>query len=101
MPIKIEFNREPFLSFAKRLSETEKGMNYNPKTVAEDFDVFRRMYLSSNSDKLNEDGVSGLLSELGLVNRIEKKIDNKKEEFLSVENTTSWFPLRDRSFPEI
>jgi len=85
---KIEFNRESFLSFAKRLSETEKGMNYNPKTVAEDFDVFRRMYLSSNSDKLNEDGVSGLLSELGLVNRIEKKIDNKKEEFFSVENTT-------------
>ena len=87
---KIEFNRESFLSFIKRKAETEKGMNVNLNTVSEDFDVFRRMYLSSNSDKGSEDGFSGLLSELLLVSRIEKKIDNKKEEYFSIDNTTKF-----------
>jgi hypothetical protein len=84
---KIEFNRESFLSFMKRKSEVNSAINNSPKTIAEDFDVFRKLYLASSADKINDDGFSGLLSELGLVTKIEKRIDNKKEEFFAIENT--------------
>jgi hypothetical protein len=85
---KIEFNRESFVAYVKRKSEVIKGINYNPKTIADDFDVFRKLYLSSSSDKVSEDGYSGLLSELALVTKIENRIDNKKEEFFAIENST-------------
>jgi hypothetical protein len=84
---KIEFNKESFTSYVKRKSEVTKGINFNPKTVAEDFDVFRKMYLSNNAEKVGEDGYSGLLSELNLVNKIENRVDNKKEELFSIENS--------------
>src|ERR1700743_3091550 len=84
---KIEFNKDSFTSYVKRKSEVTKGMNFNAKTVAEDFDVFRKMYLSNNSEKVNEDGYSGLLSELNLVKKIDNRVDNKKEELFSVENS--------------
>jgi hypothetical protein len=45
------------------------------------------MYLSSSPDKVNEDGYSGLLAELGIVSKIENRVDNKKEEFFAVENS--------------
>lgn len=83
---KIEFNRDSFLSFMKRKLEFSNSA-FNTKTLSEDFDVFRKLYLS-NSDKLNEDGFSGLMSELGLVSRIEKQIEDKKVEFFAIENTT-------------
>lgn len=84
---KIEFNKESFISFVKRKAEVNKGINFNSKTVAEDFDVFRKMYLSNNAEKVGEDGYSGLLSELCLVNKIENRVDNKKEELFSIENS--------------
>jgi len=85
---KIEFNRDSFLSFMKRKSEVITGINNNPKTISEDFDVLRKLYLASSPDKANEDGFSGLLAELGLINKIEKRIDNnKKEDFYAIENT--------------
>jgi len=49
--------------------------------------VFRKMYLSNNVEKVGEDGYSGLLSELNLVNKIENRVDNKKEELFSIENS--------------
>jgi len=85
---RIEFNRETFVLFVKRKSEVLKGINYNPKTIADDFDVFRKLYMASSTDRVSEDGYSGLLAELGLVTRIENRIDNKKEEFFAVENST-------------
>ena len=85
---KIEFNRETFVAFIKRKSEVIKAINFNPKTVADDFDVFRKLYMASSSDKVSEDGYSGLLAELGIVTKIENRIDNKKEEFFAVENSS-------------
>jgi len=84
---KIEFNRDTFVAFIKRKSEVIKGINFNPKTIADDFDVFRKLYLASSADKVSEDGYSGLLAELGLVSKIENRIDNKKEEFFAIENS--------------
>jgi hypothetical protein len=84
---RIEFNKESFLNFIKRRSETNKAINFNAKTLSEDFDVFRKMYLASTTDRLNEDGYSGLLAELSLVNKIENRVENKKEELFSIENT--------------
>jgi hypothetical protein len=85
---KIEFNRETFVAFVKRKSEVIKAINFNPKTVADDFDVFRKLYMASSSDKVSEDGYSGLLAELGIITKIENRIDNKKEEFFAVENSS-------------
>ena len=83
---KIEFNRVSFLAFLKRKSETEKGIIYTEKTLGEDFDVFRKMYLNAETDRTGDEGFSGLLSELGLVGRVEKKIEKHKEEFYTIEN---------------
>jgi hypothetical protein len=82
---KIEFNRESFLAFIKRKAETEKGINFNEKTIGEDFIVFRKMYLSA--DKSADDELAGLLSDLGLIKKIEKEIDDKKVDFFVIENT--------------
>lgn len=85
---KIEFNKDSFIAYIKRKAEVNKGINFNPKTIADDFDVFRKMYLISNSEKMNEDGYSGLLAELGIVSKIENRVDNKKEELFAIENST-------------
>lgn len=89
---KIQFNKESFVTFVKRKSETEKGLNFNKTTVGDDFDVFRKMYLSASDDsKSMEDSFSGLLTELGLVKSFTKvKEDNGKksrEELFYIENT--------------
>ena len=85
---KIEFNRDSFLAFMKRKAEVNAGINNSSKTLSEDFDVLRKLYLASSPDKTNEEGFSGLLAELGLINKIEKRIDNnKKEDFFAIENT--------------
>lgn len=83
---KIEFDRESYLAFMRRKSETDGAINYNAKTLGEDYGVFRKMYLAVNDDGANDEGFSGLLSDLGLVRKIEKRIEDKKVEFLAIEN---------------
>lgn len=83
---RIEFNRSSFLSFMKRKAELIPTLNFNVKTLSEDFDVFRKMYLPSSTDKVSDDGYSVLLSDLRMVNKIEKLIENNKEEFYKIEN---------------
>lgn len=89
---KVQFNKESFVNFVKRKSETEKGINFNKTTIGDDFDVFRKMYLSASDDsKSMEDSFSGLLTELSLVKSfIKVKDENGKksrEEFFYIENT--------------
>lgn len=81
---KIQFNRENYVSFLKRKAESEKGIVFNEKTVRDDFDVFRKMYLNSG-DQGNtiEDSFSGLLTDLHLV----KALGKGKEESYEIENT--------------
>lgn len=82
---KIEFSREQFLSFMKRKAETNKGISFNPKTLADDFDVFRKMYLQGG-ERTGDDGFNGLLSELDLITKLERRQDQKKEEYFVIEN---------------
>jgi hypothetical protein len=65
---KIQFTKEQFQAFALR-----KINNANLKTVADDFDVFKKMYLSKSEDsKVAEDSFLGLLADLQLL-RLQQK----------------------------
>jgi hypothetical protein len=80
---KIEFTRENFLSYIKRKLEFEKSFTANEKTLNEDFSVFVKMYLRSDTqNKDKEDSFSGLLTELDLV----KCYSKGKEDFFIIEN---------------
>lgn len=89
---KIEFTKDNFISYIKRKSETEKTIQFNPKTLHEDFSVLVKMYLRSDAQsKDKEDSFSGLLTELSLLKCFQKKIEvEKKTEIIdiySIENT--------------
>lgn len=67
---KMQFTKENFQTFVVRILE-----NVNIKTVADDFDVFKKMYLNKSEDnKLTEDSILGLLSDLQLLKSYEKGI---------------------------
>ena len=72
----IEFNRDNYIGFLKR--KLEGILNFNVKTVADDFDVFRKMYVGSADAKTSiEDSFSGLLTDLHLVQTIGKGKDER------------------------
>jgi hypothetical protein len=81
---RIEFSKENFVSYIKRKSELEKSFTINEKTLNEDFAVFTKMYLRSDTQAKNkEDSFSGLLTELDLL-----KFHNQgREELFVIENT--------------
>ncbi len=65
---KMQFSKEQFQAFALR-----KIDNANLKTIADDFDVFKKMYLSKSEDsKLGEASFLGLLADLQLL-RLQQK----------------------------
>lgn len=81
---KLQFNKDQFESFIKRKAEDIKGLNFNSKTVRDDFDVFRKMYLATSSDvKKTEDSFSGLLSDLQLLG----VSGRGKDEYFTIENS--------------
>ncbi|WP_246849913.1 DUF4007 family protein [Rufibacter roseolus] len=90
---KIQFNKDSFVNYIKRKAETEKGLGFNPKTVGDDFDVFRKLYLSSNDDAKSgiEDSFSGILTELGLLKSMmqirEENGKRSKQDLFYIENT--------------
>jgi hypothetical protein len=60
---KMQFTKENFQAYVFRKLEVS-----NLKTVGDDFDVFKKMYLNKSEDnKLTEDSFLGLLSELQLL----------------------------------
>lgn len=60
---KMQFTKENFQTFVVRIIE-----NANIKTIGDDFDVFKKMYLNKSEDnKLTEDSFLGLLSDLQLL----------------------------------
>jgi hypothetical protein len=80
---KVEFTKENFLNFLKRKSDVEKSFSVNEKTIAEDFSVFVKMYLRSDSQlKDKEENFSGLLTELDLLKCFKKG----KDEYYVIEN---------------
>lgn len=89
---KIEFTRDNYISYIKRKAETEKSMQFNPKTLQEDFSVLTKMYMRSDAQsKDKEDSFSGLLTELSLLKCFQKKVENEKKteiiDIFSIENT--------------
>ncbi|RYX87624.1 DUF4007 family protein [bacterium] len=67
---KMQFTKENFQSFVGRIFE-----NVNVKTIGDDFDVFKKMYLNKSEDnKLSEDSFLGLLSDLQLLKLYEKGV---------------------------
>ncbi|WP_181308787.1 DUF4007 family protein [Rufibacter sp. XAAS-G3-1] len=90
---KIQFTKDTFVNYIKRKAETEKGLGSNLKTVGDDFDVFRKLYLSSNDDAKSsiEDSFSGILTELGLLKSMmqirEENGKKLKQDFFYIDNT--------------
>ena len=74
---KIFFNKEVFVNYLKRKREAEPSLQFNDNTVADDFDVFVKMYQSSESAKDIEDSFSGILSEIDLLKTIGKGKDTQ------------------------
>lgn len=64
---KIEFEKKDYLAFVNRKSQAERGISFNERTVGDDFEVFRKMYLADEKAASNEDSFAGILSDLGLV----------------------------------
>lgn len=81
---RLQFNKDHFETFVKRKTEESKGGNFNSKTVRDDFDVFRKMYLAGGGEvKKTEDSFSGLLSDLHLLG----VHGRGKDELFTIENT--------------
>ncbi len=80
---KLFFNKETFLNYLKRRKEAVEGLNFNEKTVADDFIVFLKMYQGSDSGNRDvEDSFSGILSDIDLL----KTIGRGKDEQYQIEN---------------
>lgn len=78
---KIEFNRDTYVGFLKRKSDSTGMFTLNPKTVLEDFGVLSKMYIPSDTTT-KEDIFTGLFTELGLM----KSWGKKGEELFAIEN---------------
>lgn len=80
---RIQFNKDHYEKFIKRKAESTKGLNFNSKTVRDDFDVFKKMYIGTSGDlKKTEDTFSGLLSDLHLLS-----VNGRgKDEYFTIEN---------------
>jgi len=81
---RVQFTKENFQAYLLR-----KYNNINSKTVGDDFDVFKKMYLNKNEEnKQTEDSFLGLLGDLQLVRLVEKGtylIDNSERPSLTCE----------------
>lgn len=79
---KLFFNKETFVNYVKRISESNPELNFNENTVAKDFIVFANLYKNDPESKDVEDSFSGILSEIELL-----KITGKgKDEQFYIEN---------------
>lgn len=76
---KIEFTRANFESYVQRKSE-EFGFQFNKNTVKDDFDVFLKMYLGSDT---KEEGFGGIMIELNFV----KSIGRGENKYFVIENS--------------
>ncbi|MGM0934727.1 MAG: DUF4007 family protein [Bacteroidota bacterium] len=81
--IKPEFTKAHFVNLI-----LDKDPKQNPKLIEKDFSVFTRNYIVSKSDKIKEEGYSGVLSELSLLHDLGKnkngdtlyRIESKNQE---------------------
>jgi len=82
--IKIEFTKEDFMTFVK-LKSDELSFNVSENSVGDDFVIFTKMYLRSDSSKDREDSFAGILTELNLLNYfVRVKEEGSKKESVNV-----------------
>lgn len=79
---KLFFNKDTYLNYLKRRSETESSLSLNENTVEVDFGVFVKMYQSNESAKDIEDSFSGILAEIELL----KTFGKGKDEQYQIQN---------------
>jgi len=80
---KVEFSKANYINYLKRKVDASGPIAINEKTVADDFNVFVRMYLRSDlQSKDKEDLFSGLLTELDLV----KAVNNRNNDVFAIAN---------------
>lgn len=80
---KLFFDKDTFVNYIKRISESNPDLNYNENTVAKDFIVFVNLYKNNPESKDIEDSFSGILSEIELL----KTTGKGKDEQFYIENT--------------
>jgi hypothetical protein len=83
---KLFFNKETFVNYVKRFTESNTDLNLNENTLAKDFDVFVNLYKIDSENKNVEDGFSGILSEIELLKIRDKQyfVENNERDSLSV-----------------
>lgn len=74
---KLFFNKETYVNYLKRISESNDDFNFNENTVAKDFNVFTNLYKNDSESKNIEDSFTGILSELELLNTTGKGKDEQ------------------------
>lgn len=71
---KIEFTRETYVSYLKKRNQIDTTFPFTENTVGADFDVFKKMYLSTGDEPVGmEDSFAGILCELNLVKSYKKE----------------------------
>jgi len=65
---KLFFNKETYVNYLKRISESNNDLNFNENTVGKDFTVFTNLYKNDPESKNVEDSFTGILSEIELLN---------------------------------
>ncbi len=85
---RVEFNRDHFFNYVKRQAEVMQT-SVNENTVRNDFDVFTKMYTRPETlAKDRDEGLSGVLTDLNLIETIYRgKSRNKDEAYYVIENT--------------
>ncbi len=82
---KTEFTKDNFLAFISRKAEQLNLSPININTLSTDFDVLDRMYIRTDAQsKDREDTFSGLLTELNIIQKETRRIDEKLITFFSV-----------------
>lgn len=82
---KIEFTKENFIAYIVRKGEEFNLPTINKNTLQKDFDVLTKTYIRSEiQSKDKEDTLSGLLTDLNIIQEEKRRINDKTEVFFSV-----------------
>lgn len=85
---KIEFSKDNVLGFLERKSSELGFTMFNVKTAASDFEVLTKMYIRSNEQtKDKEDTLSGILTDLNIIQEERRKIADKTINYFSIPNS--------------
>jgi len=90
-----EFTSDNYEAFIKRKSDIISSLSFNSNTIQNDYDIFRKMYVSSVEDyKSVDDSFVGILTDLHLVGTIQReessisdKMTKKTRQLLFIDNT--------------